>query len=130
MKVFFDTSALAKRYVRESGTEQVEEVFDKSTGTLVSVICLPEIFSTLNRLKRHKQLSPALYRQLKNNILNEFKQFTVCVLSERVQVLSIQLLERFDLKAMDALHLASAQEVKADLFVSSDARQIDRKSVV
>lgn len=38
---------------------------------------------------------------------------------------SVKLLESNVLRAMDALHVACAMEWKADLFVTSDKRQLD-----
>ena len=61
MKVFFDSSALVHRYVPERGTEAVLELCRQATELGVSVICLPEIISALNRLRREKKLGDAGY---------------------------------------------------------------------
>ena len=69
MKVFLDTSALAKRYVAEQGSDQVLAVCQQADSLVVSVICLPELVSTLCRLVREEKLASAAYRTLKGKRL-------------------------------------------------------------
>lgn len=124
MKYFFDTSALAKRYVREQGSDAVNHLFGTSKNVVVSMLCMPEIFSAVNRLRREKYIDTVQYVQLKNAILREFQEFEVCELSPEVIGRSVRLLEEYSLRALDALHLASAMHVKPVVFVSSDKEQI------
>ena len=124
MKVFFDTSALAKRYVREKGSDAVNHLFGTSKNVVVSMLCMPEIFSAVNRLRREKYIDTVQYAQLKDAILQEFQDFEVCELSPEVIGRSVTLLEEYSLRALDALHLASAMHVKPVVFVSSDKEQI------
>ncbi len=61
MKVFFDTSALVKRYVNETGSQQVVEICQKADALALSIICLPEMISTLCRLVREGKLSEEIF---------------------------------------------------------------------
>ena len=45
MRVFFDSSAFAKRYVDEVGTPEVLIWCDRANELLLSVIALPELVS-------------------------------------------------------------------------------------
>ena len=65
MRVFFDTSALTKRYVEEVGSEQVRALCAEADALGVSVLVLPELISTLCRLVREGRLSSEDYRSLK-----------------------------------------------------------------
>jgi len=47
VKVFLDTSAFAKRYVAEPGSDKVMATCQQADSLVVSVICLPELISTL-----------------------------------------------------------------------------------
>ena len=123
MKVFFDSSSLAKRYIKEEKSEQVDRLFLESDSVVVSSICLPEIVSALARLRREKKLNGAQYNQCKKSVVEDFAAFQICQLSPEVIKTSISLLEHAELRAMDALHVACALEAKAPLFVSSDERQ-------
>ena len=125
MKVFFDSSALAKRYIEdEIKSEQIDRLVFDADSVVVSVICFPEIISALARLRREKKLNITQYKQCKRSALEDFSAFQVCQLSPEVIKTSITLLEHMELRAMDALHVACAIEAKAALFVSSDKRQL------
>ena len=125
MKVFFDSSALAKRYIEdEMRSEQIDRLVFDADPVVVSVICFPEILSAFARLRRGKKLTIAQYNQCKRSTIEDFSAFQVCQLSPEVIKTSITLLEHVELRAMDALHVACAIEAKASLFVSSDKRQL------
>ena len=124
MKVFFDTSAFAKRYVSEQGSDKVSSLCQQADSIIVSIICLPELISTLSRLVRETKIDDAQYLILKSNILTDLRDVDVCQLTPAVLNSVISLLESNQLRAMDAIHVACAQSVKADVFVSSDHRQL------
>jgi predicted nucleic acid-binding protein len=125
MRVFFDTSAFVKRYIEEPGSEGVLEICMEAEHLVLSLIYLPEMISTLNRLVREGKLSGDQYRQIKALILDDFEDVEVCDITTEVIKQTIGCLENNPLRAMDALHLGCALVVKPDLFVSSDRRQIE-----
>lgn len=124
MDIFFDTSALAKRFVREKGSDRVNNLFHRSADIWVSILCLPEVFSALNRLKREARIREEQYQEITKVILDEFKVFKICEVTPAVVAHSVLLLEKYPLRALDSLHLASALSVKKVSFVTSDARQL------
>ena len=91
---------------------------------MVSSICLPEIISALSRLRREKKLNAHQYNQCKRAVIEDFASFEVCQLSSDVLRTTINILEHCELRAADAIHVASAIEAKTARFISSDARQI------
>lgn len=124
MRVFFDSSALAKRYVREAGSEDVAAISQQATALGVSILAVPEIISALNRRKREEALSASDYVRVKRQLALDIADADLVHLKADVVARSVQLLEQHSLRAMDALHVASALVWKADLFVSSDRRQL------
>lgn len=124
MQVFFDSSSLAKRYLKEEGSEKVNEIFHQASSIVVSIICLPEIFSALNRLKRERKINGDQYDNIKRALAQDFKDFSVCDLTPAVIHKSISILELFDLRTMDALPIACALEMKAEIFVTADKKQM------
>ena len=42
LNVFFVSSALAKRYIEEKGSDQVQAILSSAAALAVSVICVPE----------------------------------------------------------------------------------------
>ena len=124
MKIFFDTSAFVKRYVDEPNSDRVIEICRQADRLILSIICLPEIISTLNRLLRENTISADNYRRTKGMILSNLNDSDVCILSPEVIRRTLICLENNAIGAMDALHIGCALTVNPDLFISSDRRQI------
>ncbi len=125
MKLFLDSSSLAKRYIQEPGSEQLEEWLCKESVLLaLSVIIVPEITSALNRLVREGSLSKRDYSRIKAQFLSDIGDAKIIQLSPAVISRSVKLLEGNVLRAMDSLHIACALEWRADVFLSSDRRQL------
>jgi predicted nucleic acid-binding protein len=123
MRVFFDSSAFAKRYVREEGSELVLSWCDQATELCLSAIALPEIISAFCRLQREKQITPLQYRHLKAMLMADIIDAAICDLTPEVMRHSIITLESNTLRGMDAIHIGSALTLSADVFISADARQ-------
>jgi uncharacterized protein len=124
VKVFLDTSAFAKRYVAERGSDKVMAMCLKADSLVASVICLPELISTLSRLVREKKLTKADYQKLKGEAMADLTDVDICQITSEVLASVVSLLESHPLRAMDAIHLACALTVKPDVFVSADHRQL------
>lgn len=125
MRVFFDSSALVKRYISEPGTQAVLEWCDKATEIGLSGIALPEIVSAFCRLHREARISQKEYRTLKSQLLADIEDAVVCDLTPEVLAQAIVSLEGNVLRGMDAIHIGSAVALKSDVFVTADARQRD-----
>ena len=124
MRVFLDTSSYAKRFIEEEGSEKLDELLDQASELCLSILCIPELFSALNRRLRSLGITPRDYAAVKIRIAEEIEDATIIQLSPRVVQISIDVLEASSLRALDALHVASAIACHADIFVSSDERQI------
>ncbi|NOY39246.1 MAG: type II toxin-antitoxin system VapC family toxin [Nitrospirae bacterium] len=124
MKTFFDSSAFAKRYVEEKGSQIVDDICQETTELSLSVICVPEILSALNRRIREKCLSQRDYARIKQYLSDDIRDAMIIHLIPEVIAVSTKLLEASPLRAMDALHVACAIVWRADLFVSSDKQQV------
>jgi len=125
VKTFFDSSAFAKRFIEEQGSDDVEKICYKTSSLALSIICVPEIISALNRRLREHSINENDYIQAKTRLLEEIQDITILNITPDVITNAILLLEKNTLKAMDALQIGCAIEWKPDLFVSSDQRQIE-----
>jgi predicted nucleic acid-binding protein len=123
LNIFFDSSALAKRYVEEKGSDRVDAILADASALGVSVICLPEIVSALCRRRRERRLSKDEYVDAKRSLFFDLEDTSVIGLTDQVIARSVELLERWPLRSADALHIACAAEWSAQLFVSVDGRQ-------
>jgi predicted nucleic acid-binding protein len=124
VKVFLDTSAFAKRYIDEHRSDKITVLCQQADSLVVSVICLPELISTLCRLVREKKLSKAAYRKLKSEAIADLADVDICQITSNLLLSVVSLLESHSLRAMDALHVACALAVEPDIFVSADHRQL------
>jgi hypothetical protein len=128
MRIAFDTSALAKRYVDERGTSRVLELCAQATEVVVSVLCVPEILSGLNRLRREGRLLSDGYAAAKADLAGDMTQATIVPVTPAVLSRAIEILEKTASRTLDAIHLAGAMDSACDLFVSADARQCEAAS--
>lgn len=123
MRIFFDSSAFAKRYIREKGTDIVLLWCDQATELCLSGIVISEIVSAFCRLQRENIISTVQYRDLKTMLMTDIGDAAICDLTPEVIRQSILALENNVLRGMDAIHLGSAIALNVDIFVSADARQ-------
>jgi len=124
VKTFFDSSALAKRYIEEKGSQLVADICYEATEVSLSVICVPEIISALNHRLRENRLSPRDYLTIKQHLSDDVRDAVIINLTSDVIRISTKILESSPLRAMDAIHVACASVWKSELFVSSDKQQL------
>lgn len=125
MRVFFDTSSFVKRFVEEVGSDDVEQVIENASEVGLSIICFTEIISALNRKLRKDLISNEDYQALKEDVLEDIRDVDIINLTPSVLERTTVLLESNVLRSLDAIHIACALEWGAELFVSSDERQVD-----
>lgn len=131
---FFDTSALLKRYVIESGTAWVLGAADPQNGHLIFIaqITSVEITSGIARLQREGAISVTIAQSaealLERHIRRQYKTISF---TNQVAQRAKNLLKTYPLRAYDAIQLASALEANGKLtagglqllvFVSGDTR--------
>ena len=124
MKAYLDSSSFAKRFVEEEGSDRIEATCAQASELGLSVICVPEIVSALNRRKRDHTLTSFQYRKAKQCLLGDVRDAVIVNLTASVIGSTIRILETSPVRAMDALHVACALEWGANLFASSDDRQL------
>lgn len=123
MKVLTDSSALAKRYVLEVGSDKMDQCLQNATQLGLCAILVPELLSGLNRRRRENNLTTNDYRTIKRQLMEDVHDAVILQVTPAVISSAIKLLETNVLRAMDALHIACAIEWQAELFVTADRRQ-------
>jgi len=71
MRIFCDSSSFVKKFIQETGSDEADEYCLKATSIGLSIICLPEMLSALNRKIRENNLTKENYRVIKNQILDD-----------------------------------------------------------
>jgi uncharacterized protein len=129
---YFDTSALAKRYVVEVGSSWVQAVIAQQSGHMIytSVRTQPEIVSALQRRVREGALEADQAQQLAQRVLEHMTQsYALATITPPVITQACALLHKHPLRAYDALHLACAlavreaitrQQLSGPVFVAAD----------
>ena len=107
MIAFFDSSALVKRYVRESGSERVLELLEEATPA-TSRFSSIEIASAFARRCREGRLDDSLRRRMLRDLDADLDSFYLVDLVPEVVLTARDLLGRTRLRAADALQLASS----------------------
>jgi predicted nucleic acid-binding protein len=113
---FLDSSALVKRYIRETGTAWILNLFRPASGNQIFVaeITLAEVIAALTRRHRGAHLTPAAYHRSVTRFRRAFadKLFPVSITLPLIERAS-HLAETCFLRGYDAVQLAAASEVHA-----------------
>ncbi|MCD4721773.1 MAG: type II toxin-antitoxin system VapC family toxin [Desulfobacula sp.] len=124
MDIFFDSSSFIKKFIAEQGSMEVDEYCQQASMLGLSIICLPEMMSALNRKVREGNLSAEKYSIIKEQITADIEDIQIVNLVPEVIESTLTLLENNMLRSLDALHISCAVTWNAELFISSDKRQI------
>lgn len=124
MNLFFDTSAFIKRYIEESGSEEIENLCATADDVGISILLPIEAVATFARLKREKYLSARQYTKIKEEFFFDILDITVISPNPAIVKNAVSAIERSPLKALDAVHIGCALEYQPDYFISSDKAQL------
>jgi len=130
---YADSSVLVKRHVLEVGTAWFRGIADPTSGNVIMTVRISviEMFSALNRRMREGTLDAGTYAALAADVENVcMAEYRVIELSTRVASRARAVLERYPLRAYDAIQLAalSANDtllvaaLPALIFLSADVR--------
>jgi predicted nucleic acid-binding protein len=126
LRVFLDTSALAKRYVQEPGSEELEELFASVTIEIfMSTLAFVEFAAAMGRKLLNKEIEKVQAGEAINELEEDWSNvFDKIPLEDTVAETAAAIALEYSLKGADAVHLASAQVAGAELFVASDNKLI------
>ncbi|HWP43161.1 MAG TPA: type II toxin-antitoxin system VapC family toxin [Blastocatellia bacterium] len=109
-RAFWDTSALIPLVVRQAGSQRARQLLRKYPATVVAWVTLIEFRGTVARLVRAGELPEAARRAMIVR-LDQMRRTWVEVLpTSSLRETAIDCLDRYDLRAADAVQLASAIE--------------------
>ena len=123
--LYVDTSALAKWYIAERGSEEFEGFIRDYPGALISRLSIVEMRGLLARKRRNREISP----QVEGNVFRTFEDdirqghLSVRSLADNTFYRAIGLIDRIravSLRALDALHLSVAVESEAAILATAD----------
>jgi predicted nucleic acid-binding protein len=126
---YFDTSVLVKRYVEEEGAAQARARLRRHRF-LSSAILPLEAIAALRRRRAAGELAGHDHAAIVVRLRQERREWELVELTADVLARAERLAEEHDLRALDAVHVASALEFEAAIggripFVTADRRQRD-----
>lgn len=128
--IYFDSSALVKRYLKEIGTDVVNSLIISSRIKATSKLSYPEILSAFARKHRANEISVGLLHSAINKFESDWTQLYVIEFSDEMLQPIKEISQKHPLRAADTVHLVSAlwlrSSIKVDVtFVASDARLVE-----
>ena len=128
--IYFDTSALAKWYINECNSEDVETYLQKNGPVAVSDLTVVEMRCLLARRRREKNISVMLETEIFATFQEDIRRkFLIChpfphdLAVGTVNLMSI--LGDIPVRSLDAMHLVIAKEIGADIIVTADKVMAD-----
>ena len=120
MSVYFDSSAVVKRYLAEPGRNVVDAALAATTQPVTSDLTIVEVRRALGRIK-----SPVERVGAKVVFEHDLQAFVVVRLDAEVIEQAAAIAETTALRSLDVLHLAAAVTVGCSTLASFDQRRRD-----
>ena len=123
--MYFDSSALVKRYVEEPGSDMVQSLLDRDTSIATSKLAYPEMVSALTRKQRSGELTKRFLQAVIDQFEVDWAGMVVVEFHNELLPTVKTLLMKHQLRGADTVHLSSAlwlkRAVQSDLsLVASD----------
>ena len=124
---YLDTGALVKRFVSEAGSSGVQSLLTRGDPIASATIAYAELYSGLTRRHREGFLSQLQYRLVCRRVERDWMALVKVELGAEILSSARGLIQRHNLRAFDAIHLASALGLQAAAnepvtFVAADQR--------
>jgi uncharacterized protein len=121
---YFDTSALIKLVIAEEGANQAKLLWQQAGEVVVSRLAWPEGIAALTAAHRGRRVSDEGYQTASDRLRVCLERCTMVSVADPLVDRAADLAAGYDLRAADAIHLATALAViEADsVFVTWDRR--------
>lgn len=117
MIAYFDTSALIPLLIDEPTSDTAGDLWMSATRIVASRLVYPEACSALARAKRGGRLSPRHFRRSMRELVSLDDQIDHVEVTAAVARIAGEMTEKHELRAYDAVHLASASLMNDEDFV-------------
>ena len=134
MWAYFDSSAVVKVYVQETGRAAVLRLL-RLHQVVVSAVLPVEIRGALRRRADENTIESSRLPAALNQLAADSAQWNLLAVSTGILVRAEQIVAGHSVRTLDAIHIASAKEfaerLQADVpFISADHRQIEAAAAV
>jgi predicted nucleic acid-binding protein len=108
LRLYLDTSALAKRYLQEIGSDDIKQIIFEAESVAISIVGKVEMFSALSRTSQYG-LGEETIKLASQAFKDDFAGFLFLKLHDEVVNLACETAYKYKLRGFDAIHLATAQ---------------------
>jgi hypothetical protein len=122
---YFDTSALAKWYINEARSEEVERYIQEHGPVAISDLTVVEMRCLLARRRRERNITATIEMEIFATFQEDIRQKSlIChplphgLAEGAVNLMSV--LSDIPLRSLDVLHLMIAKDLPADVIATSD----------
>ena len=125
MITYVDTSSLLKLLIDEEGSEAAELIWDTADELASAALLVVEGRAALAAAERDARLTAAQHRKAKGEFAALVDELSIVEVTEKLISEAADLAEREALRGYDAVHLAAALTIEADIVTSADAALCD-----
>ena len=125
MIYFIDTSAWIKFFIMEDGTQEIQDFILKESQSESNIfaayaVTYAEMHATFKRSLNGNRLTEEQYNEAVSAFSDQWENVDIPVVNNLVIEESGKLAQKYAIKGCDAIQLASALKIHADLFINSD----------
>jgi uncharacterized protein len=106
--IYFDSSALVKRYLTEKGTETVQSIIGAAEIVSTSKLTYPETLSAFMRKLRAGEIEKKRLQIAVEQFEEDWKHLMVIEFHDLLLGVIRTLMQKYPLKGADSVHLSSA----------------------
>lgn len=129
MITYVDTSTLIKLLIDEAGTAEASAIWDRPDVLATARIAHVEARAALAAAHRQKRIAQTVLTAAVQGLELLCSQLSLVELDEQLMRLAGDIAATHGLRGDDAVHLAAARLVDADVFSSPDQRLCDAAAV-
>jgi len=108
MIVYIDASALVKRYIKESGSPEVNDLFAEAASMLTNLISRAEVSAAIMRAARTGIIEQDAAERVLQKFRSEWENYQRLPVTEATVARANAIVSEYDLRGYDAVHLAAA----------------------
>ena len=125
MITYVDTSSLLKLLIDEDGSERAELIWDTAHVLAGSALIVVEASAALAAAEQDARPTAAQHRNAKGELAPLLDELSIVEVTEQLIADAADLAEQEAPRGYDAVHLASALMIGAELVTSADAALCD-----
>ncbi len=123
--IYFDSSALVKRYIEEEGSDKVNALLKEESFAVVSRLAYPEILAAITRRHKAGDIETRGFERIKKAFKADWASLAVVEMHKEVFQFIDEVIAKHALKGADSIHLSTALWLKKTtkenvVFVASD----------